>query len=823
MRKWIIAGAVMIVLAGAVIAALLNLNSLIKRNKDFLIGKAEQSLARKLSVGDVEATLWGGIGVRLTDFVMADDRDFSSGDFVRARDLQVNLKLWPLLKREIQVKSLVLHDPTIQIIRDAGGNFNFSTIGKREKEKKPAAEKDKKESAPDAERDTSAFLVALLNISGGNVHYVDKRDGSDLRVRQIDLKVEDFDFHEPFSIKLAAALFADKQNVKLASKVGPLGSSGDFSRVPLDGELEVDALDLGQLNKALPRLRKSLPKNLGLDGVFGVKNLKFTGTLKDMGLSGQVEGTGGALRYGEGFRKAAGIPLMLTLDARYAGDRLTVRKGRLTLHNLNLAAAGDIQFGDATAVNLSLDSEPAQLEGWEKLVPALARYRMTGTMEVKATVRGRAGGDTVPQIHGALAVKNASAKPPDFPKPIENLDTRINFTGQRADIQDMSLNLGKSRIRLAAAIEKFSPLTLSYKMSTPEIWPADYHASLPPERNADVIRNLQSEGRFTMAGAAMGYEGKVGSADGTLYNVAYKGLDATLTLADKVANIRNLKVNALSGAVQLQGEYSFKEPVPRFSVASKFHGVDVKELYTALDPKAERDVRGRLNADMKLSGAGKNWEEIKPALRGQGEAEVVQGALLNCNIADSALGGITGIPGLTNAFSPALKKKYPETFTAKDTEFKELKATFDLAGGRINVKNLRMAAAEFTVLGDGWADFNRRVNFRSTVNFSQRLSADLVQSTRETKYLLNNQGQLEMPVVLDGTMPNVKPRPDTKYLTQVMQRGFARKGIEELQNRFLGRKPSSPAEESAPAEDKKSRKRSTRDLIQEGLKGLFQR
>jgi AsmA protein len=813
----------MIALVGAVIAALLNLNSLIKRNKDFLIGKAEQALARRISVGDVEATLLSGIGVRLTDFVMADDRDFSSGDFVRARDLQVNLKLWPLLKKEIQVKSVVLHDPTIQIIRDAGGNFNFATIGKRDKEKKPSAEKDQKERAPGTERDRSAFLVALLNISGGDVHYVDKHDGSDLRVRQIDLKVEDFDFDEPVSVKLAAALFADKQNVKLASKVGPLGSSGDFSRVPLDGELEVDSLDLGQLNKALPRLRKSLPKNLGLDGVFGVKNLKFTGTLKDMGLSGQVEGTGGALRYGEGFHKPAGIPLMLAMDARYAGDRLTVRKGRLTLHNLNLAAAGDIRFGDATAVNLSVDSEPAQLDGWEKLLPALARYRMSGTMAVKATVRGRAGDGTVPQIQGLLTVKNASVNPPDLPKPIEKLDTRVNFTGQRADVQEMSLNLGKSRIRLAAAVEKFSPLTLSYKMSTPEIWPADYTASLPPERKADVIRNLQSEGRLTMAGEAMVYEGKLRSADGTLYNVAYKGLDATLSLADKIANIRSFKVNALNGSVQMQGEYVFKEPAPRFSLASKFQGVDVKELYAALDPKAERDVRGRLNADMKLSGAGKSWEEIKPALRGEGEAEVVQGALLNFNIADSALGGITGIPGLTNAFSPALKKKYPETFTAKDTEFKELKATFNLADGRMNVKNLRMAAAEFTVVGDGWADFNRRVNFRSTVNFSQRLSADLAQSAREIKYLLNNQGQLEMPIVLDGTMPNVKPRPDTKYLAQMMQRGFTRKGVEELQDRFLGRKPSSPAQESAPAEDKKSKKRSTRDLIREGLKGLFQR
>jgi hypothetical protein len=85
MRKWIIAGVILIVLAGAGAAALLNLNSLIARNRDFLIGRAEQALGRKLTVGDVEATLLGGVGVRLTNFSMSDDPGYSTAEFVRQR------------------------------------------------------------------------------------------------------------------------------------------------------------------------------------------------------------------------------------------------------------------------------------------------------------------------------------------------------------------------------------------------------------------------------------------------------------------------------------------------------------------------------------------------------------------------------------------------------------------------------------------------------------------------------------------------------------------------------------------------------------------
>jgi uncharacterized protein involved in outer membrane biogenesis len=833
MRKWFITAGIAVIVSVAVsLLALLNINSLIERNRAYLLDRAEQSLGRKISVGAVEATLFSGIGARLTNFAMADDPDYASTDFVRAKDLQIHVKFWPLLRKELQVKKVVLHDPVIGIVRNPDGKFNFSTIGKKGKEKKEAAEKEKKERADKEAKgeSQSAFLLSLLDISGGDIHYIDKKEGTDLQLRQIDLKVEDFDLNQPFTVKLAAAVYDDEQNLKLTSKIGPLRSDGDFNQVPLDGEINVDPLDMTRIKAALPALRNFLPKALDLSGVFRVKDLKFRGTLKDLGTTGEIEATQGAIGYGKTFQKATGIPFTLKADARYAGNKLSIGKGRLRLHNLELAASGDVLFGGSTTVNLSVKSEPASLDGWEKILPAIASYQLTGTMDAQATVRGKVGKGAVPQIQGTLNLKKASAKPPDFPKPIENLDTKINFTGQRADISDLSLSLGKSRIRIVAAIQKFSPLTLTYKMSTPEIWPADYQQSLAEDRKADVIRNLQSEGQFTMADGNMVYQGKLSSANGTLYNVAYKGLDATVSLADKVANIKSLQVNAMSGAVQLVGEYSFKEPVPRFSVGSKLQGIDVKELYLALDPKAERDLRGRMNADMKLAGSGKSWEEVKPTLRGQGEAEVIQGALLNFNIAESTLGGVTGMPGLTNIVNPSLRKKYPETFTAKDTEFKELKANFDLADGRINVKDLRMSAAEFVVQGNGWADFTRKVDFRSTVSFSQRLSADLSQSAREMKYLLNNQGQFEMPIVLKGRLPNVKPKPDTNYLAQMAQRGFMRKGSEDLQNRFLGRKESRAQENEFPNQEedgsagaKKKKRSSTEDMIRKGLEGLFKR
>jgi uncharacterized protein involved in outer membrane biogenesis len=820
-RKWIVAGAVVVVLAALMAVALVNLNSLIARNKDYLIEQAEQALGRKLKVSAIEATIFRGLGVRLMNFSMTDDPRFSKDDFIRAKDLQVVVNFWPLLKKEVKVKKIILHSPTIVVIRDGSGGFNFSTIGKTDRAAKDAEAKDKS-TRPDKDQAPGALEVSLVDISAGELRYIDRKSSTDLRVGRIDLKVEDFELNQPFTVKLAAALYADKQNLQFAGKFGAVRPGMDFSRLPIDGKIDLDPLDLSRLKAAVPKLKDALPRDLDLGGVFRVNDLKFKGTLKDLALDGEIDGTQGMIRYGTSFHKPTGTTLTLNSEARYSGDKISIRRGRLKLHSLELASAGEIQLSDQAVINLTLNSKPATLEGWDKIVPAIASYQLAGTMEVQAQLRGKAGKGAVPDMQGVLSLTKASAKPPKFPKPIENLDTKISFTGQRADIGDMTLSLGSSRIRLAAAIEKFAPLTLTYKLSTPELRPADYSDALSDERKADILRNLVSQGQFSMAGGTITYQGRLSSADGKLYNVPYQGLESSVTVANQVASIKNLRVNAMSGAIQLDGDYSFKQPVPRFAVATKAQGIDVKELYAALDAKAERDVRGRMNAEMKLAGSGKDWEEVKPTLQGQGEAEVLQGALLNFNIAENALNGITGVPGLTNLINPSLRRKYPETFSAKDTEFKELKMTLDVADSRMNVKSLRMSAADFVVQGNGWADFTRKVDFRGTLNFSDRLSADIAQSAREVKYVLNNQGQLEVPIALTGRLPNVKAVPDSRYLGQIVQRGFLRRGTEELQNRFGGRQQA-PAQENPAAEGNKKKKSSTEDMIRRGLEGLFKR
>jgi hypothetical protein len=311
-----------------------------------------------------------------------------------------------------------------------------------------------------------------------------------------------------------------------------------------------------------------------------------------------------------------------------------------------------------------------------------------------------------------------------------------------------------------------------------------------------------------------------------LYKIDYKDLTTSVVLENKIASIRKLRATTFNGSVQAEGEYAYNNPRPRFSLASQVQRIDLGDLYRSLDPQSSRDIQGRLTGDITVSGSGKDWNEIKPSLRGQGRAEVLEGALLDFNIADGVLSGVTGIPGLTSLINPQVRKKYPETFEAKDTKFKELQGSFILADERVNIADLRIGAANYTVQGSGWVNFEKRTNFQGVLLLSQPLSADLGRSAREVTYAFNNQSQFELPFSLTGILPKVRATPDASYLARMVQRGFLRKGAEELKQRLFGKDRSVPNAESPPQTSERKnekKKNSTEELIRKGLDQLFGR
>jgi AsmA protein len=239
-------------------------------------------------------TLWP-FGARLKNFALADDAAFSTEDFLRAKDLRMELRLLPLFIGQFRPKRISLESPHLTIVRDATGRYNFS--GADRNEIKALGRPGTVKNGPPEKQNHQLLLIPSMNISDGTLHYRDLRTGSDLVVSQINLKVSDFQQDQPFELQLEAAVMAAKPNLQFKSQIGPMAERRDYRDVPLDGEINANDLDLGMINKALPQFRKALPRALRFDGIYTIKALKFTGTLNNLSLKGAVTGTDASFRF----------------------------------------------------------------------------------------------------------------------------------------------------------------------------------------------------------------------------------------------------------------------------------------------------------------------------------------------------------------------------------------------------------------------------------------------------------------------------------------------------------------------------------------------
>jgi len=105
---------------------LLDLN----RYRDQYLPILEQVLHRKIEVEDVRLTLFPKLGAQLRNVVIADDPGFSSTPFLTVPSVRVAVQWRPLLQRRIQVESVLIEGPVVQVIRSKNGDLNTATIGK---------------------------------------------------------------------------------------------------------------------------------------------------------------------------------------------------------------------------------------------------------------------------------------------------------------------------------------------------------------------------------------------------------------------------------------------------------------------------------------------------------------------------------------------------------------------------------------------------------------------------------------------------------------------------------------------------------------------
>jgi uncharacterized protein involved in outer membrane biogenesis len=829
MRKWIVLGVILLVIVGGVALALTNLNSYLNRNKDWLAGQVESQLGRKVSFSEIGVQLFGGFGARIKNLRIADDPAFSKDDFVKAGDVEVAMRLWPALFGRYEVKRVALIQPEVTIIRTKEG-FNYDTIAKKTPAEKPAPPPGEPTPklppaaqaprAPESGAEKAAFLVSLIDIEKGQFRYIDRSTAppSDLLVRDLDFSASDVSLDRPIHLKLATALFgADKQNVKLEGTLGPLGSPPNAQKAPLDLSVQIGPLVVDNLKK-LEAAAKSLPRELSSPDPVSF-DAKVSGTLAEhLKIDADFDASSAALVYGTTFHKPKGVPMKASIKAERAGNAIDVQSLSFRLAELDLTGKGTVDSGPGGALDFQIDSKKTPLAGWDKLLPAFTGHQVSGNAEVHVRAKGRTGGDESPQLNGTIALENVSAKQSGSPYEIEDLNGRVELKGSSATIPPTTFKLSGSPVSVQADVASFKPVAATFSLKSPQLSAASLNFASPTAKKPELLHTVELRGQFRVPEKGTPeFQGTLRSSDGSLRDFDYKDLAADMTLREQIATLSKLDLHAFDGSYSGSGRYDMRDADnPKFDFRSTIRNMDVKNLLANQSPGSEKRIEGRLDADLDLTGSGKQWETVRRALRGNGRLDVKDGVIKDVNIADQVLQSVTGIGGLSNLISPRVRQRHPALFATGDTKFDKLGASVAIADAMARSDDLTISARDYAMLGKGtYSLLDNQLDFTATLIASRELSEDVIADVREVKYLANEQGKIEIPFRLTGALPHVKPKPDGEFIARALSRAVVGKGLEKI---FGKDKPLPPGVTPTP-----DLKHPERELLKKGLEGLFGR
>ncbi|HZX71215.1 MAG TPA: AsmA family protein, partial [Rhodanobacter sp.] len=119
-----------------------------------------QALGREVTLGKLHVSVWSG-SLDADDIRIGEDPGFGKQAFVSAQSLQLGVRLWPLLvHRELHITSLTLKQPSVHLLQNRAGDWNFATFGGSAAPASPSA---------GTPTQPLAFSVDKLRITDGSI------------------------------------------------------------------------------------------------------------------------------------------------------------------------------------------------------------------------------------------------------------------------------------------------------------------------------------------------------------------------------------------------------------------------------------------------------------------------------------------------------------------------------------------------------------------------------------------------------------------------------------------------------------------------------
>lgn len=534
-----------------IVFLIVTLNTLIHKNRDNIRLEIQRTIGRTISFEDIQLNLWGGLGLSAKNLQITDDPRFAATPLIQTKEVRMQVRWLPLLLGRVEIKTVILGEPEIQVIKNETGNLNLFNLFVLPRQKRMGTGSNGSQGV--VRLSPLAFHESGVKLSRGSVHYIDRssKEPVEIRLWNLELDLKPVGLSREINIELSANfLNGDKQNLKIKGTIGPLKSVTDWNQSPVNLQMVVDAVPFLKLTSAVPFLKEKIPSYLDINGPLSLK-MRVIGTL------GQPQITGLTLTGSFFGSTAKNVTLTADLDLSQGLNEQTSMRGKIVVNPVTLSRLKKIPFVERMIPATLISKGPLSLSG-----------EFEGNLQVfHIDARINADGS---EIEYGRWFKKPTGIPAKMEIRAVRRKNRISFDKSTLSLHNVNLNFSGS---LEEKPERLLRLQLQSDSMDLSGWNKLFIPASSYDMAGTLRLNLSLQKIFSPQRNDLNLQGSVNLDNLKFQNKksgrAVEGITSQITFYGQEARIHNLSFRVGASDFTIQGELqNLAEPTFRYRLST---------------------------------------------------------------------------------------------------------------------------------------------------------------------------------------------------------------------------------------------------------------
>lgn len=257
--KWVVGlfSVLLVLVIGSAAVAIITINP--NDFKPQITAQVKKATGRELKLsGDINWSFYPWLGLNLGNTSLANAAGFGSEPLVEIDEVDIKVKLLPLLKKSLHAKQILIRGASLNLQKNAQGVDNWSDLAKTGTPAEPSPA-ERPGSKPDLE-----IQINGLKITDAKLRYRDQQAGSDIRINPFNLSTGAIKIGKP--IELITDFVFTQDGIRVAADL-----SSTVIADPDNGSYELKNLKLTQTTQG-----DGLPE----DGITSTQKLSLHANIK---------------------------------------------------------------------------------------------------------------------------------------------------------------------------------------------------------------------------------------------------------------------------------------------------------------------------------------------------------------------------------------------------------------------------------------------------------------------------------------------------------------------------------------------------------------